>query len=509
MNQDFNHKEQPNTANVSANKKTEQTPDLHQIPDLTDFSDIFEALPEDDADKTPDADSVEKSADTAQDIAWNFPSPQPEETSADNQSIRFDLFEDDEADNAADSVQSTGDTAPGQDNSERYRAKTRKKRRALAVIIPCAFVLCMLLGYLTVVFAPIPFVRKWRDIYIETAMTTGDHQWLATAIIPGYIINEVMNVETDQTIIGGIGNLTHDTAEPDDPTHPLVPDNDPAVTDDNPSGEHPHVPDPPKQETDILKLNTLEVGKKDYAGNKVLLIDKEEGLYVAEISTLSYKGRVMLIDDPSRIFVGTTPEKKTRGYRIREMANYYGGIIAGINASGFNDPNDSGDGKDIIGFCMSEGAAWGYYTSSMASIVLTKDNHLAVGYISDWSSWNIRDGMQFGPVLIADGEQIVDSKSTAGYGIHPRTAIGQREDGVIILLVIDGRDPLYSIGCTVGDLSGIMASYGAVNAGCCDGGSSCVLMYNDEVLNHNSSANPTYGRRLPNAFLVRSKKTEE
>ena len=73
------------------------------------------------------------------------------------------------------------------------------------------------------------------------------------------------------------------------------------------------------------------------------------------------------------------------------------------------------------------------------------------------------------------------------------------------MLIIDGRNPMWSMGCTVGDMATIMASYGAVNAGCCDGGSSSVLAYNGAVLNKNSSANPTYGRLLPNAFLVRSK----
>mgnify|MGYP005873766347 FL=1 len=53
----------------------------------------------------------------------------------------------------------------------------------------------------------------------------------------------------------------------------------------------------------------------------------------------------------------------------------------------------------------------------------------------------------------------------------------------------------------------MLEKYGVVNAACCDGGSSSVLAYDGEVLNKNSSANPDYGRRLPNAFLVAPKKT--
>ena len=54
----------------------------------------------------------------------------------------------------------------------------------------------------------------------------------------------------------------------------------------------------------------------------------------------------------------------------------------------------------------------------------------------------------------------------------------------------------------------MMVRYGAVTAGGCDGGSSVVMAYDGEILNDNSSANPDYGRRIPNAFLVRSKKSE-
>ena len=83
--------------------------------------------------------------------------------------------------------------------------------------------------------------------------------------------------------------------------------------------------------------------------------------------------------------------------------------------------------------------------------------------------------------------------SFGGYGIQPRTAIGQRSDGVIVFLVIDGRNPTWSIGCTMSDLIEVLEKYGVVNAACCDGGSSSVLAYDGEVLNKNSSVNPDYG----------------
>jgi len=134
--------------------------------------------------------------------------------------------------------------------------------------------------------------------------------------------------------------------------------------------------------------------------------------------------------------------------------------------------------------------------------VLTADHRLAVGDIGPWAE-NIRCGIQFEPVLIADGTVCVDS--SAGYGLQPRTAIGQRADGVIILAVIDGRDLSHSLGCTVGDLAGVMLRYGALNAGCCDGGSSAVMAYDGKVITRSCAPNPYQGRQLPNAFLIQRK----
>lgn len=386
------------------------------------------------------------------------------------------------------------------------RDTTPKKSRKLWLWLPLSFVLLVLMGYLTFVFVPIPFIRNLRDGYIGTAMTTADHQWLATAFIPRAIIDEVM------------GEIINPPEHPDDTDLNVIKRPDPATdsetaeqttdtqTETETAADTAPNTEPLPAENDILGLASLKIGGKDYAGNEVILIDKEEGLYVSRINGAGFDGYAMLIDDPSRVFVGTTPEKTTRGYRIPEMMEYYGDVIAGINASGFSDPNDSGRGCDIIGYCMSEGESWGTYTNTMSSIVLTDENKLVVGWISNWEQYNIRDGMQFGPVLIKNGVNQIEGGG--GYGWHPRTAIGQREDGVIIFLVIDGRVGT-SLGCQIGDLSAIMLDYEAVNAGCCDGGSSVVLAYDGEVLNQNSSANPTYGRRIPNAFLVRSKKVTE
>lgn len=381
--------------------------------------------------------------------------------------------------------------------------KTRKPKKGLnkkIVIIPAAVIVLLAALYLTAVFSNIPFIAKWRNIWIETAMTTADHQWLATAFIPASVIDKVMeNKNTTSEIIGGKDHLietkpadSETTSEPDT----TIPDETTSEPIDDP------IPD----EIDILGQKNLEVGDTDYAGYQVLVNDIDEGIVISEIIGDSYRGKVMLIDDPSRVYLGTTTMKDKEGLRIKSMMEHYG-AIAGINASGFADPDDSGTGGEVMGMSY-DGEFWGEYVNFYGSILITSDDKLVVGDVKDWSKYDIRAGIQFGPVLIADGKAAITG--TGGYGIQPRTAIGQREDGVMIFLVIDGRKVGWSLGCTMEDLIDILTKYGAVNAACCDGGSSSVLAYKGEVINKNSSLNPDYGRRLPNAFLVKPKeKTED
>ncbi len=342
--------------------------------------------------------------------------------------------------------------------------------------------LCSVLFYLLVFSNVSPFAYL-RGLWIETAMSTWHHHWLAESFFPGDKIAEVLDaINKTQDVIGG-----EDALKPTDSDTTTQPPN--KVVDD-----------------DILDQKSLVVGGKDYAGNKVLINDIEEGLVVSEIVGATFKGKIMLIDDPARVYVGQTPYPDEKGLRIRAMMEHHG-AIAGINASGFNDPYESGDGGTVVGLSCSNGEYWGDFTYDYGSIVLTADNTLVVGNISVWRNYNIRDGVQFGPVLIADGEAQVSG--SAGYGIHPRTAIGQREDGVIAFLIIDGRDVSHSIGCTVGDLVDILKAYDIVNAACCDGGASSVLAYRGEVITKNCSLNPAYGRPLPNTFLVRPKSEME
>ena len=320
--------------------------------------------------------------------------------------------------------------------------------------------------YIFVVVFDIPFIADYRNMYIETAMTTGDHQWLATKLFPKGLINEIMSNQV----------LISQKASNSDMKFENI-------------GE------------DILKQRELNVGDLDYAGNRIIVNDIQQGIIISEIEGDNYKGKIALIDDPTRVFLGVTDKKEMAGMTIQEMLEKNDAIV-GINASGFEDYDGKGSGGTILGLCYSEGEAWGKFTTRYDTIGFNTDNNLIVGTINDWDMYNTRDAVQFSPTLIMDGEQLLEG--SAGWGIHPRTIVGQREDGVVFFLIIDGRQVGYSLGITVGECAEIMLSYGAINAGACDGGSSSIMAYNDEIITKCSSPSPV-GRRLPNAFLVRRK----
>ena len=86
-------------------------------------------------------------------------------------------------------------------------------------------------------------------------------------------------------------------------------------------------------------------------------------------------------------------------------------------------------------------------------------------------------------------------------GIHPRMGIGQKKDGTFIFVVVDGRQPGYSIGTNLLEMQNIFNRYDAYNAANLDGGSSATMYYNGKVVNKTST--PMGERYLPNAFIVK------
>lgn len=255
---------------------------------------------------------------------------------------------------------------------------------------------------------------------------------------------------------------------------------------------------------DVTDVSMVSISKEDIEKalqNDSEWADAEDGILIKEEYGDNYRAYVMLIRDPSRVFVGTSSNFKTGapGLRIFDaMAKE--GAVAAINAGGFPDPNGVGDGRYPEGLTISKGELlWGgtsYFYNGV--IGFTNDNILVVGNMTGKEALDrgVRDCVCFGPILIVNGEAM----SVSGGSLNPRTAIGQRADGTVIFLCADGR-MASSLGASYADLISIMLKYGAVNAANLDGGSSTHMYYKGEPINVSSSL---YGpRRMPTFFMVR------
>ena len=217
----------------------------------------------------------------------------------------------------------------------------------------------------------------------------------------------------------------------------------------------------------------------------------------------TYKGYMLIVRDPSRVSVGVcnNPFSGTYGKYLNEIADE-AGAIAAINAGGFEDDGGQGHGGIPTGIVYSGGEMlWSktdpYYDTLIG---FDKDDKLilATGITAEKSKeLNLRDAVTFGPALVVNGEA---SSVTSSSGLNPRTAIGQRADGAVLLLVIDGRQAS-SLGATYADLISVMVEYGAVNAVNLDGGSSSLMYYKGEYLNKGVIL--TGSRDIPTAFVVR------
>jgi len=234
------------------------------------------------------------------------------------------------------------------------------------------------------------------------------------------------------------------------------------------------------------------------------LIVEENGLQIFEVHGPTYNGWIMVVQDPSRVSVGVCRENfnSKPGLVLHDIAARYNAIAA-INGGGFSDEGGLGNGGRPIGLVISNGEVLNKASiNSDHNIVMgfDQDNKLVVGKMTSEEAVKkgLRDALAFGPALVVNGEPASFSGSSSG--LNPRTAIGQRRDGAVLLLVIDGRQAS-SLGATYADMINVLMEYEAFNAANLDGGSSSMLWYNGEYINKGVIL--TGSRELPTAFIVR------
>jgi len=259
-----------------------------------------------------------------------------------------------------------------------------------------------------------------------------------------------------------------------------------------------------EQITGLLSSSSLkEIMVEPVIQNKEhMIIDNKNGIMVENIEGRYFKGKVMLVNDPSQIRVGVTRELGIAGQRLSELVED-NMAVAGINGGGFYDPNARGNGAYPDGITVRDGLVIHNNTAVQEKAEIIGFDYEGTLILSNMTAEDIylrkiRQAVTFHPVLLQDGSPQIEGDG--GWGIAPRTGIGQKADGTVILVVIDGRQPGWSMGATLRDLMNVFIEYGAVQAANLDGGSSTEMIYNGRIIN---SLWNMYGERyIPTAFLV-------
>ena len=249
-------------------------------------------------------------------------------------------------------------------------------------------------------------------------------------------------------------------------------------------------------------------------GNK-----EKELIEIHNVSGDGFEGTMMVVNDPAKISLATTYPWSEYGKELGVIVDE-AGAIAGVNGGIYYSSGNKG-GRPY-GVTVSNGEiqditlGWsglyliGFDENNLLRIIsLEGMNKSAVEKMV--KEEKIRDAISFQEEssdannhfvkLIINGEK--RELSGKGSGQNPRTAIGQRKDGSVLILVTDGRGKNGHLGATASDLIEIMAEYGAVNAANIDGGSSSSLYYKKYLRTSVTFYYTNSSWRLPTAFVVK------
>lgn len=254
-----------------------------------------------------------------------------------------------------------------------------------------------------------------------------------------------------------------------------------------------------KVNTSVQDLNQIHFTKTGKTSNGT------NGISIYEIKKKTFKGHLIEIDDPNRVSVGVTADLKVKGNTLEEIISN-DTALGGINAGGFSNGTTSGTGSVPTGIIVKDGKVVfneGY--SPFRMIGLDTSGKLILMNectLKDIKTKKIRDAITFGPILVVNGNPMITS-GDGGWGVASRAAIGQKKDGTILLLTIDGERLTLTgpEGATLRDLQDVLLEYGAVNAANLDGGKSTTLMFDSKLINKPEN---TLGQRaIPSAFIFK------
>lgn len=336
--------------------------------------------------------------------------------------------------------------------------RMRKSKIKKFLIILCVTFMVFVLVFIFLLYGP---YDGFRNFLITSSMTTKHHQYIAKFFYDDNTINKVLG---ENGVIEGLENTN----------------------------------------TNLINLD--ENLKYENEFEKEILVRNKNDLYkLIEIRGDTYNGYLVAIYDPSRVSIATSKYLGKKGEAITTVAKRSGAVIA-INAGGFYDPDWNSNGAFPHGVVIQNGKVVSEYDRANVGggiVGFSKDNKLVLGRYSKEEALaiGIRDAVEFGPFLIVNGKssKIVGN---GGWGVAPRTAIGQRRDGIVLFLVINGRIPT-SIGADMNDLVEIMERYGAYNAVNMDGGSSTELVINNKIINKPVAGGENGLRDMPVFWIVK------
>lgn len=398
----------------------------------------------------------------------------------------------------------------------RKKSKRKKLIRRLVALLIVVAVLAAL--YLTAVYSQIPFVRKWRDIYIQTAMSTMRHQWLAKAFIPQAVIDE--SIARRDAILQSQINVN----STDPPTLAETTYTEPPVTEETQSPEelakehfyevfweldqetaeryfkqHPEVLKNGYDKININEAGLEKSGTPIYTtmGEQVLAIDAENEVLLVRVICNNSRGVLAIAKDPSLLHLYPSEGIGGYGQHVGKIAENNNGLIA-MTGSGFWDPEGQGNGGQLAGFCVCDGVSYGYHRGwGIKRIELKENNWMYINDAPNACDEDVTDAVEFEPALVVNGKQLPVSDYTA---LNPRACIGQSKKGEILMVVVEGRFA-DSPGCSVELIAEKLMEHKCLTAMNVDGGTSAIMWYAGEVVTRCSNTRTPEGRYLPNAWV--------
>ena len=235
-----------------------------------------------------------------------------------------------------------------------------------------------------------PFTNT-RDMIVTTAMTTMSHQYFATWFLSEEKINEILAANR------------------------------------------------PEETLELQEVDDIQVEENV----------NDEGIELVDVSSSTFKGYLLIVNDPSRVKLASSPRIGTVGATTSQIVEA-NDAVGGINAGGFAD-DALGTGGKPAGLVIEDGVLkYGNKYQNYSIVGMDNENRMIVSNSMNYTkmqSMNLRSAVSFGPVIIINGQPTIRS-GDGGWGIQPRSAIAQKKDGTILMLVIDGRQK-GSLGATL------------------------------------------------------------